>query len=216
MSDPVLTLSEWWGRQIARYGLWAVDSSQMVIENKPDGTRLIAVNWHSYNMVALATIHLKFAWNTYAFVPPGMVGGTMSGWLVGSGLNIVPLPEDGTGNPIAALKTMSRALDNGGTPIIAVDGPHGPAWKVRPGALWLARLSGAPVIPVGLAASPALRFPRWDRHLIPLPGGKIAIIFGEPITIGRKEEITDEHLTRLGADLDACKRRAEERVASMQ
>jgi hypothetical protein len=212
MSDLSLSLALWGGRQIARYGLWAVTRSQVSIENQPAGTRFIPVNWHSYNLVAIAAVNLHLRWKAYTFTPPGVIGTSARGLHLQSGLNIVPLPEDGTGNPITAMKTMVKALDNGGTPIIALDGPHGPAWQVRPGALWLARLSGAPLIPAGVAASPEMRFPRWDRHLIPTPGGRIAITFGEPITIGRREEITEDHLARVGKALDECNRRANEMV----
>jgi lysophospholipid acyltransferase (LPLAT)-like uncharacterized protein len=47
--------------------------------------------------------------------------------------------------------------------------------------LWLAAGARAPLVPVGSAASPALRFPRWDRLLVPIPGARTAVVVGAPL-----------------------------------
>jgi lysophospholipid acyltransferase (LPLAT)-like uncharacterized protein len=39
-----------------------------------------------------------------------------------------------------------------------------------------------PVIPVGIAASPAIALPRWDRHLVPVPGARIVMAAGAPFS----------------------------------
>src|SRR5262249_20791808 len=83
-----------------------------------------------------------------------------------------------------ALRRMRTGLAKGHDVIIAVDGPSGPRRQVRPGALWLAATAGVPVLPIGCAAAPAFRFPRWDRHLVPLPGASIVPALGRPIATG--------------------------------
>lgn len=89
-----------------------------------------------------------------------------------------------------------------------MDGPRGPARVSRPGALWLARLSGQPLVVVAAAARPAVRLPRWDRHLVPLPGPDIAIVYGEPITVDRRAEINVALSLRVTDPLNAAEQRA--------
>ena len=79
---------------------------------------------------------------------------------------------------------------------------------LRPGALWLGRLSGKPLIAVGAAARPALRVPRWDHHLVPLPRAHIALVLGEPITIERGAEIDEDLRSRVTEALARAEKRA--------
>jgi lysophospholipid acyltransferase (LPLAT)-like uncharacterized protein len=81
--------------------------------------------------------------------------------------------------------------------VIALDGPHGPAEIARPGALWLARLTGCPLVATGFAASPSFSLPRWDHHVVPLPGARVGAVMGEPMLIGRDEPVDAAHLEAL-------------------
>lgn len=57
------------------------------------------------------------------------------------------------------------------------DGPRGPARSMAEGLPVMARISGAPVLFMGLSCKPAIRLNSWDRALIPLPFGKGAIVW---------------------------------------
>jgi lysophospholipid acyltransferase (LPLAT)-like uncharacterized protein len=61
---------------------------------------------------------------------------------------------------------------------------------------------------MGYAARPAIRAPRWDRHLVPLPGARIAVVYGEAIVIDRRTEIDEALRTRVSDAVDAAERRA--------
>jgi lysophospholipid acyltransferase (LPLAT)-like uncharacterized protein len=198
-----------WGKAIARYGLHAMSTAHVTFDGEVPPAPFIGIGWHSMNMLALASMCLHQPHSYQAFIPPGLVGATMRGWLEGGCHEAVLLPEDGLGNPQAALKHMARALNAGNNIVIAVDGPHGPAFRVRPGALWLARLTGAPLFPTGYAATPAIRWPRWDHHLVPLPGARIVVIYGPPIHIGRTREIDDALLTEVANVLNTLQHRAQ-------
>jgi lysophospholipid acyltransferase (LPLAT)-like uncharacterized protein len=201
-------LAETWGRTIARYSAWAVDAERITYEGELPAGPFVAVTWHSMNLLTLA-VHAQTRPQPYrAFVPPGLLGDTMRSWLVASGMEPVPLPPDGTGNPIAGLREMARALGEGWSVGIALDGPHGPARVLRPGALWLARLANKPLVVMGYAARPAIRAPRWDRHLVPLPGARIAVVYGEAIVIDRRTEIDEALRARVSDAVDAAERRA--------
>ena len=49
-------------------------------------------------------------------------------------------------------------------------GPKGPAERVQPGAVWLARLCERPLLPVAFACRPCVRVGSWDRMIVPKPG----------------------------------------------
>src|SRR6186997_228392 len=99
-----------------------------------------------------------------AFVPPGAQGIAMSTWL--SGVGATPVPLVGDARRGLGLRQMEAALASGKDVLIAVDGPTGPRHGIAPGALWLADVE---IRPAGCWASPALRLPRWDRLMVPLP-----------------------------------------------
>ena len=82
-----------------------------------------------------------------------------------------------------ALRDYYQALAHEGvSPAITPDGPRGPPWKFKPGAVLLAQLSGRPMIPLSYAASRAWKI-KWDRFVIPAPLSRIAIAVGEPVYV---------------------------------
>jgi lysophospholipid acyltransferase (LPLAT)-like uncharacterized protein len=52
---------------------------------------------------------------------------------------------------------------------------------VQPGVGLLARRSGLPVSPVGMAADRAWVFNSWDRFMVPAPMARVGMAFGIPI-----------------------------------
>ncbi len=197
-----------WGGCIARYGRWIGSSGRLTLEGQLPQGSFIGVHWHSANL-AIMGVHAERDAHPYrAFVPPGILGNVMRGCLEGYGMEAVPLPKDGAGNAVAGMKEMARALKDGYTTGIAVDGPHGPARVLRPGALWLARLTGRPLVVVGAAAWPSFRAPWWDRHLIPMPHSRMALVYGEPIIIGRDTDIDHDLCARIAESLGDVEDRA--------
>ncbi len=65
------------------------------------------------------------------------------------------------------------------------DGPRGPSRQLQPGVVALAALTGAPVVPLAVAARPAGRLRTWDEFLIPLPFARCALVFGSPVAVPR-------------------------------
>jgi lysophospholipid acyltransferase (LPLAT)-like uncharacterized protein len=84
-----------------------------------------------------------------------------------------------------ALRDYYQALakDNV-SPVITPDGPRGPAFKFKPGALLLAQMSGRPILPMSYAASRAWLI-KWDRFVIPWPFARIVIAIGPPHYVPR-------------------------------
>jgi len=70
------------------------------------------------------------------------------------------------------------------SPIITPDGPRGPRFKFKPGAILLAQMSGRPILPMAYAASRAWMI-KWDKFVIPWPFARIAIAIGAPRYVPR-------------------------------
>ena len=75
----------------------------------------------------------------------------------------------------------------------AVDGSLGPARVAKVGAITLAQLSGAPIIPIVNACSRKIHFNSWDNFFLPLPYSRVQIIIGEPIEV--KKRVSAEQIT---------------------
>jgi len=108
----------------------------------------------------------------------------------------------------AAFRDTLRWIQNGGAVAITPDGPRGPVETMAEGAVMLARVSGAPVLLIGLASGPAITLDTWDRGRLPLPFGRGAVVYEGPIRIGREADVAE-----IRADwaerLSAATRRAE-------
>ena len=59
---------------------------------------------------------------------------------------------------------------------------------MQKGAIALARVSGAPVLFVGVAVNPCIRLKTWDRTIIPLPFAKAAMVWDGPVQAGRDDD----------------------------
>jgi len=101
-----------------------------------------------------------------------------------------------------AFRDGLRWLRQDGAVALTPDGPRGPVETMAEGAVMLARMSGAPVLLVGLACSPALALNTWDRGQLPIPFGRGAIVWGDPIRIEREVDVPSlaaDWATRLSA-----------------
>ena len=82
-----------------------------------------------------------------------------------------------------ALAQLCRAVRGGRPAGFAVDGPRGPARSVQPGAVWLARRSGSPILPFHMEAERHWSARSWDRTQVPRPFSRMAVAIGAPIEV---------------------------------
>ncbi len=88
---------------------------------------------------------------------------------------------------VSVLREGLRVLARGDHGIcLSPDGPGGPSLRVQEGALYFAKMSGAPIIPVCYSCSRAWLQDRWDRYLVALPFSKITCNIGNPVFVPKK------------------------------
>ena len=82
-----------------------------------------------------------------------------------------------------ALLQLTRDMAAGKPAGFTVDGPLGPARDAQPGAVWLAKATGHPVLPFHLEADRHWTLKSWDRTQIPKPFSTVALVVGEPFDV---------------------------------
>ena len=82
-----------------------------------------------------------------------------------------------------ALLQLTRDLEAGRPAGFTVDGPRGPARVAQPGAVWLAKATGCPVLPFHLEANRYWTMKSWDQTQVPKPFSTVAIAMGEPFAV---------------------------------
>jgi lysophospholipid acyltransferase (LPLAT)-like uncharacterized protein len=166
-----------WGREVRIVG---EEHVQAAIARAPS---FIPVYWHQHQLMCG-----KYMFQIRAFgVKPGIlvspsVDGEFGAMLVRSlGGEVIRGSSTHTG--ARALRDFYQALVRDSiSPVITPDGPKGPAFKFKTGALLLAQISQRPIIPFSYYASWASRI-SWDRFVIPWPGARIVIAVGEPVYV---------------------------------
>jgi lysophospholipid acyltransferase (LPLAT)-like uncharacterized protein len=82
-----------------------------------------------------------------------------------------------------SLLELVRLTRAGASAAIAPDGPRGPRHQVQSGIIALARLTEIPIMPVAVGARWKIEFQSWDRFLLPLPGSRVIVAYGEPVVV---------------------------------
>lgn len=177
--------------------------------------QVVIAFWHEYNLASFAAaVRHRGDLPHASFTTGGFRGGVIA-QLFRSLLPravVLPLPAEhdrqGARRTTAAL---ARLAAEGYSLVVTPDGPFGPYRLAKPGALILARTAGLPILPWAVSARPSVRLtPRWDRQILPLPFGRIRVVTGEPITLGRRERIAPR-LGEVQAALNTLSGRIERR-----
>jgi lysophospholipid acyltransferase (LPLAT)-like uncharacterized protein len=82
-----------------------------------------------------------------------------------------------------ALLQLTREMAAGKAAGFTVDGPRGPSRVAQPGAVWLAKATGNPVLPFHLESDRHWTLNSWDRTQIPKPRATVALSVGEPFDV---------------------------------
>lgn len=205
------------GAHVMAFYLRLIYHTSRVIVDFPAGSGrdgserpLIYANWHGYNYlfpfyirnrapcVALAARHGDG--HTIGLAVE-MLGLEM---VYGSGSHGQTVAEKGGARAFLALLKRLKAGD---TVILNADVPK-VARVVGDGVLLLARKSGAPIAPNGIATSRRKLLNNWDRTQIYYPFSRLVFVVGEPIHVPDDGSDLDIHRARVAAAIEAAQQRA--------
>lgn len=152
----------------------------------PRGQNVLYVSWHSktfpifgYARACRRRRNFKIAvltlldWKNAVFAR----------WCGLLGFETVPV----SGAARAAIR-LKRMLQEGTHVALALDGPKGPAGTIKPGAFYLARTTGVPVVAVDCRYQKSFRIRRrWDRYEVPFPFTQATLVFAKPADLSSED-----------------------------
>lgn len=157
------------------------ESNQSLFENQT--ATVVFAHWHGHEMAILPLLR------------PFKIATLISQSRDGDLMNYVVEKMGGktsrgssSRGAISGLKGLIKLCQSGRNASMAVDGPKGPIYKVKPGVFELSRLLDAPIVPMGIAARSSYVFKRsWNQAMLPLPFTRVQVYFGDhlsPVTKG--------------------------------
>src|SRR5215203_5195152 len=106
---------------------------------------------------------------------------------------------------VGALVEMIKTMRNGTATAFTLDGPKGPRYVAKPGAVILAKKSGNPIMPFVVECRKFWTVGSWDRLQIPKPFTRAKLIIDTPIYVNADadEAQVQEKLREVQLSLDA-------------
>jgi lysophospholipid acyltransferase (LPLAT)-like uncharacterized protein len=99
----------------------------------------------------------------------------------------------GSANQTGALvlRDMQKMMKDGVSIVTTADGPNGPRYQFKPGTVLMAKIGGAPMVPLACAADRAWYLNRWDDFMIPKPFARVVLAVGDPIDVPKSATMDD-------------------------
>jgi len=145
------------------------------------GGSVVICCWHQQFFAAIR--HFK---NYSHLKPPLMISRHSDGTLV-AGIAIRTGWDIVRGSSLSggaqALDSMVAKLKERRIAAHVVDGPRGPAGRIKAGLIRLAQLGNAAIAPFYIAADRAWYFNSWDRFMVPKPFSRVTLWYGDPIEL---------------------------------
>jgi hypothetical protein len=184
----------------------APDSARLPAEG---GTPRLVGFWHGkyFALLALLRGNAGSIW-----IGAGWRGEVIAAICTAMGYQPILLPHR---DRERALECMRAALRRSPLCATALDGPVGPARRVKRSLLRLAADVGAEIVPVTVVAAPRVVLGwRWDRREIPLPLARVRLVIGAPIPIpkGASDLEVEDWQEQVGRGIDELEQRAPEQL----
>ena len=192
---------------------WTYEGREHAEQVWADGGGVICTFWHSRIALCPSCWDMRRGQTVKA-----LVSLSTDGEFIARALELIGFPavRGSTANKdkADAAKGGSRALRDGlkqlkiGGLAVTPDGPRGPARVMGEGLPLMARMSGAPVLMIGMSCRPAIRLNSWDRAVLPLPFGRGAVVydlarFPEGAHVAEVVGLWTDRLTAVEARADA-------------
>lgn len=173
-----------------------------------DGRPVLIVAWHGS---LLTSIYCHRRRNIVIMTSLSEDGDVVTQMLYNLGYKCVRGSSSRGG--MRSLLEMIRLLKSGHSGAITVDGPRGPRYEVKPGAVLLAQKTGALLVPIGVGYSNKISLNNWDHTEIPLPGSRAVMITGDPFIISPETDI-QAGCALIRDRIMACEETAREYIVS--
>ena len=181
-----------------------VEGLEHLTQAQESGKPIIFAAWHGMTMM-LAGFFLKHLADTSKLVlmmPDDRRGEALKRWALR--INARPYPMNLEGDDSMSMARqfarLMRLVRQGYMTYVTPDGPHGPAYEMKPGIAFLAQKTGAVLLPLGAFTRQGFRLNRWDQYTVPYLFARIHLSISAPIPVANDanhEEITEALIDRL-------------------
>jgi len=198
-ADFVRKFATWLVAQYIRFvrftGRWRVVGQEVPDRLLEKQEPFIVAFWHG------RLIMMAFSWKrsdlVHVLISGHRDGQLVSGMMTHFGSKTVF--GSSTRGGAAAFIQLARLLREGKVVGITPDGPRGPRMRANSGVISLAKVAGAPIVPVTYSSSFSRIFGSWDRFMLPLPMpfGRGVFLWGDPIYVqhdGNDEYFEDKRI----------------------
>jgi lysophospholipid acyltransferase (LPLAT)-like uncharacterized protein len=117
-------------------------------------------------------------------------------------LGYVPVRGSTSKGSLGATRRLVAALRSGERTVITPDGPRGPRRQAQPGLVATARLSGRPIVAIGIGIERCWRLRSWDRFAIPKPFARVCYAYSDPIPVPREGGSDADYLAQIQREMD--------------
>jgi lysophospholipid acyltransferase (LPLAT)-like uncharacterized protein len=94
-----------------------------------------------------------------------------------------------------------------------VDGPRGPLYEAKPGAVLLAAKPNAAILPFSISLDRYWQLPSWDKIQIPKPFARAVVVIGQQIKVTDDPDTHDARNQDLQQALDALRAQSDALVS---
>lgn len=142
-----------------------------LLENTP-GPRLLVL-WHNRSLL----LPVMFRPFDYRRIRCLVSASKLAAWEVAyfDHWGMRSIRGSSTRRSIQATREMLKAIRDGHDLAISPDGPSGPLYAFKRGAIMVARQCNVPMVLITANATRARRLKTWDRHLVPLPFSRVEV-----------------------------------------
>jgi lysophospholipid acyltransferase (LPLAT)-like uncharacterized protein len=199
-------------RALNRTLRWRTVVANERLREWPQGQPCILAFWHGHQLL-MPWVYLVFknadGRPIYALISHHTDGRMVARAMAYLGVRSVAGSSSHGGR--AAVNQLVECVLAGNHIAITPDGPKGPIYRSKTGAVRIAERTGAAILPCAIGAERRWTFGSWDRMFLPQPGSRVVRILGEPFTVPREldEAGVVEWSRRLDEALDAVRLQAE-------
>ena len=90
-----------------------------------------------------------------------------------------------------ALRGLIEDAKKGYNIALTPDGPRGPIYRASQGIIYLASKTNLPIVPGAVDCSHKFHVNSWDKFQVPLPFGRCAIVYEEPLYFTPDKDIKE-------------------------
>ena len=182
-----------------------VINSDIITELEKQNKKFVVAFWHGSMLVGW---YLHRSTGTAALVSKSKDGEILDSILQKWDFNVVRGSSRDGGK--AALESMLQLVKDGFNIAITPDGPTGPIYKMKAGAVIVSQRTNVPLLLLGVGIRSKWILKSWDRFEIPKPFTRATAIYSEPFLIPNNLSVeeTNEHIQKYEVMLNELQKEA--------